>query len=389
MGFSWIATEARTGNIITDLPNFDVPLVKQTVGRYETVSGAKLPINTQDAPSDWVRATKKNASHLILLADNPSDPAHGIPLTGHRITRRTRDETDFCTLDLATVESYLDCRYVGAETYAAVGQNDIFADLITKYILDGALGGTSGKNGIPIRVQYTTAGAGKARDRAWADQDDKTIYSILTDMAGVTGGFEWYIGWEWQHNPERITPVAYVGDRVGVAQMAGLAPAVTFDMPGPDVSFQLIEDYTQGKGANDVMAVSSGVGAARPQSTHQVSVSSDQPTVEYRYTPSTSITDAATLNAHAAHTVSAMTGGATALSLSITPGDGTQLGIDWSLGDDVGYNLGGTVNGIETVPAFPGGISGTARVAGFQLAPTVNPVLTPVLVSPTGGFDGI
>jgi hypothetical protein len=388
MAYTWVATEARTGVIIADLPLLDVPSVKQTVGRYETVSGATLPINTDDAPADWVRATKKNASHLILLADNPSDPAHGIPVIGYRVTRRTRNESDLCKLDLATAESYLDCRYVGNETYAGVGQNDIFADLITKYVLDGALGGTSGKNGIPIRVQNTTAGAGKPRDRTYTDQDDKTIYSIFTDMAGVIGGFEWYIGWEWQHNPERITPVVYVGDRVGVAPPPGLGPAVTFDLPGPDVSFRLVEDYSQGRGANDVVAVSSGVGASRPQSVHETIAHADEPTVEWRYTPSTSIIDVNTLNAHATQTVAAMAGGASALALVVTPGDGTQLGIDWGVGDDVGYNVGGNLDGVELVPAFPGGISGIARVGGFELSPSDTTVLTPVLVSQTGNFDG-
>jgi hypothetical protein len=390
VGFSWVATEARTGIILADLPNLNVQTVKGTVGRYETVSGATLPINAADAPADWVRATKKNASHLVLLADNPSDPAHGIPVIGYRITRRTRDETDLCKLDLATLESYLDCRFVGNETYAAVGQNDIFADLITKYILDGGLGGTSGKNGIPIRVQYTTSGPGKARDRSWTVQDDKTIYSIVTDMAGVIGGFEWYIGFEWQHNPERLTPVAYVGDRVGSPVMPGLKPAVTFEMPGPDASFQLVEDYSQGKGANEVIAVSSGVGASRPQSLREAIADPDQPTVEWRYTPSTSIIDVATLNAHATQTVAAMAGGAAALSLVITPDDGTQFGIDWNLGDDVGYNVGGLdAAGIDRVPAFPGGIEGVARAAGFELTPSDTTTLTPVLVSPSGDFDGI
>lgn len=416
MGFSWVATAARTGEIITDLTNLDLPTVKQTVGRYETAQ-ARLPINIEDAPSDWVRATKKNASHLILLGDNPEDPAHGIPIIGYRITKRVRDESDVCQLDVATLESYLDCRYIGDETYTQVGQNDIFADLIEKYILDGDLGGSSGKNGIPIRVQYATAGVGKLRDHTYKDQDDKTVYSALTDMAGVIGGFEWYLGWEWQHNPERITPVAYVGERVGTAPSAGLDPAATFEMPGPVTSFRMVEDYGQGKGANDVMATSSGQGTVRPQSAHETITDADQPTVEYRFTPSTSITNVSTLDDHATSKVAVMADGATTLSLSYSVEDGPRLGIDYFLGDDVGYNIGGKVkdpsvdvvddvyvdiftdrygamgevpanpDGKDSVPAFPGGIKGTARVAGYELALKNTPIASPLLVSSDGSFD--
>jgi hypothetical protein len=164
---------------------------------------------------------------------------------------------------------------------------------------------------------------------------------------------------------------------------------VTFDIPGPVTAFQLVEDYSQGKGANDVVAVSSGQGSVRPQSVHETVPSADQPTVEYRFTPSTSITDIATLNSHATTAVNATFAGTNTVTMSYEAQTfGLQLGIDWFVGDDVGFNIGGLDRwGKEITPAFPGGLVGTARAVGYNLTLGNTPILTPSLISPMGAFN--
>lgn len=399
MQYSWIATEARTGVIIADLPLLDVASVKQSMGRYETATSS-LPL--PEAPENWQRATMPGATHLILLKDNPVDPAHGIPLIGYQINRRTRTEGDTISLDLATVEAYLDSRYVGDKTYTQVGQNTIVADLITSYIIP---------DGIPIRVQYT--GAGTLRDRSdIKDASDKTVYSVVTDLAAVAGGPEWTIGWEWQHNPERITPVLYVGDRIGNPVAAGLKPAATFDIPGAIKSFSIPEDFSASKGATDVMAVSTAQGNVRPQSAHHTVTDPDRPRREYRFTPSTSISDTTTLDDYASAALTNMKDGALSLALSSIAAEGPQLGVDFSIGDDVGFVIGGlgydptthtawdafidiftdvfgaplqiltNPQGHDLVPSYPGGIKGTARCMGWELTLGPTQILTPTLVNP-------
>lgn len=375
--FSWVSVEARTGKIITDLPLLDVSTIKQSLGRYETTT-ATLPISKQFAPYGWERATKKGATHLVLLADNPDDPAHGIPLIGYVINRRQRTDKDVISLDLATAEAYLDRRYVVNKTYTSIGQNAIVSDLITSFIADGV------KPGIPIRVQTVTAGTGALRTRTYLDSDDKTVYSALSDLAGVIGGPEWYIGWEWQHNPERITPVLYVGNRIGNPTPTGLGPAATFEIPGSISTIQVDEDYSSGKGATSVIAVSTAQGNVRPQSPAQVDNSDPElPTFEYRYTPSTSISDVSRLTTHAQAALSNLATGALSVGLSSLAAEGPQLGIDWFLGDDVGFVIGGLdTQGKDTVPSFPGGISGVARVLGWELTLSETPVITPILINP-------
>ena len=380
MGVSWVAVEARTGNLIADLPDLECDEVSQTLGRYEVASAA-LPVTLSDAPADWERATRKGSTALILLEDNPLDPAHGIPLWGGLITRRRRGSGSTVLLDLITAEGYLDRRFTGDETFAAVDQNTIVETLIDTYIADGVT------PGLPIRVEVV-GDPGQTRDRTYFDYDDKTIYAILRDLAGVISGPEWTIGWEWQTGPERLTPVLYVGDRVGSSPLAGLAPAATFDMPGCVSSFELLEDYGRDTGANDVMAVSSGEGDLRPQSPRQTDFTDDlMPAYEYRWTPSTSITEVDTLTAHAEERLPIMANGTTGLSLSASVEAAPRLGVDWFIGDDVGYDVGGlAADGVELAPQFPGGIRGVARCAGWSRTLGVNPMVTPVLVSSDGSF---
>lgn len=380
--YSWVATDAKTGAVLADLPDLNLTdPIRQTIGRYESV-GATLPIPS--APPDWQRATTAGAANMILLSQ-PTDSignylGQPVPVWGATVAVDIVAENDVVQLALTTLEAYLDRRYVGNQTFTGVGQNDIINTLVNGYIKVGPNGG------IPIRVQYVTGGAGTARDRTYADQDDKTIYSILTDLMAVQGGPEWYIGWEHQSAPERYTPVLYVGDRIGSAVPAGLGPAATFEMPGPVQSFQRTRDYSSGKGANSVIATSSGQGTTRPQSPPQLATDPMRPTYEYRWTPSTSITDTNTLVSWAQSAVAAMDSGAVTLTMSAVASDAgcPQLGIDWFIGDDIGFNIGGIdSNGNDTVPSVPGGLRGVARAVGYQLTLDNTPIITPVLAGPS------
>lgn len=375
MPYSWVSCDLETGNVLADLPDLAVDSVKQTVGRYETAS-ATLPLPT--APENWVRATMEGATVMVLLWQ-PLDTNGGfagqpIPVWGGMVVKHTRDETDVISLSLATLEYYMDARFTGAKTYTATGQNSIVSDLVTTRIGAGVNGG------LPIRVQVVTAGAGTARDRTYLDQDDKTVYSALTDLMSVQGGPEWYIGWEHQASPERYTPVFYVGDRIGTPVGAGMSPNATFEMPGPVMSFQMVRDFSTGKGANSVVATSSGQGTTRPQSPASVYVDPVRPTFEYRWTPSTSILNVATLVSWASKAITQLDTGTITLALSAMADFAPALGSDWFLGDDIGYNIGGIdQNGDDLVPAFPGGISGVGRAIGYEFTLTETPVITPVL----------
>lgn len=395
MALSWVSTDLRTGVVLADLPDLGVDRVSAVLGTYTTAL-ASLPYAT--APEGWLRATLHGGSCMVLLDDSVS--GYPVPVWGGYVTVRKRGSGDTMPLSLATLEAALDRFYIREDvTYTGVGQNAIVADLIDRFVTT-----------LPIRVEYT--GAGTLRDREYLDAGDRSILSALTELAGLEGGIEWTIGWEWQHDPERITPVLFVGERIGSSPGEGFGPAATFEMPGAVTEVELTEDYSAGKGATDVMAVSTASANVRPQSPHQVADDVQRPTFEHRFTPSTDITDVATLTLHAAQALAGMRNGARALSLSAVVSAAPRLGVEWSIGDDVGYRIGGVIDdptivrdpadfvpddyspdfdisdgvrranldGKPSVPAFPEGLAGVARAIGWELTLTGVQTVTPILV---------
>lgn len=370
MILSWLAIDARTGKVIADLPGLECSSVKRSLGRYESTT-ATLPL--PNAPENWIDATRPGGSVLVLLSDN-------VPIWGGMVTQRTRDLTDSVSMSLATVESYLDRRYMGDVTYTATGQNAMVAAWFTAYVTTGPLGG------LPFRVAYT--GAGTLRDRAYLRSDRKTVYSALTELSAVLGGPEWTVEWEHLTSPERYTPVLFVGDRVGTAATAGLSPAATFQAPGCVTEAVLVEDYSSGKGANAVIAYSSATAGTVPTSAQQTATDDGRPTYETDIQPSTSITDISTLTAHAQSALASLSAGGSALAMKAVVEDAPKLGVEWMIGDDIGYQLGGleysqgNPAGRESVPAFPGGVQGTMRCIGWEMTldgvQTVTPILTAV-----------
>lgn len=361
MSLSWVACEARTGRVILDLPDLVVPRVGAVLGSYASAT-ASLPVVS--APENWVRATMPRGALLVLLDDDR-------PVWGAGITGRTRTAGDTIELTLATPEAfYLGTRYVGDLTRTSTGQCQIVADLVDAFVLDGT---------VPLSVQIVGADA-TLRDRTYEAAQHKTVLAALSELSGVIGGPEFTVEWVRDLDDGVVVyrPVLLVGDRIGSPVPDGLGPAATFELPGPVTEVSLVEDYREGKGATSATAYSSGTGEAVPAQTASIA-DPDRPTTEYHWSPSTSITQESTLLGHAQRAVAAMVGGARALSLTAVLDDAPRLGRDWWIGDDVGYRV--------EAPAFPDGLSGTARAIGWQMdLPQDGPTtITPVLAADEWG----
>lgn len=372
MALSWVAVNANDGSIIADLPTLRADgALKQTLMRYESQT-ASLPLGVpgtpDSAPANWQQATRKGAAFLVALDEGNN------PVWGGLVTRRSRKVGDGIRLSLVTAEAYFDRVFVGDQSYTVAGgtalpQNTLVKTLVETYAKNGT------KLGLPIRVQVV-GGTGATRERTYLDADDKTLYSILSDLSGVIGGPEWTVGWEWVTSSQ-LGLVLTVGDRVGAPAPVGLNPGAQFILPGAVTDAELVEGFGASEGANDVMAVSSGVGGARPQSPHQTNTGDLRPRFEYRWSPSTSITNVDTLTAHAQRALNAMKNGSLALTISANRQEAPQLGKDWFIGDDVGFDI--------TAPEFPGGLFGTARCVGWEMTDTT---ITPLLdVTGIAGID--
>lgn len=363
MGLHWVACEMSTGRVIADLPDLRVSsALRQTIGRYETAT-VELPVVT--APDDWARATLEGFAQLVALDDSSGQET--IPWGGYVSSHKrvaAADSGAVAELSLVTMEGYFDRRVVGDETYTGTEQCAIVQDLAQSYAADS------------IPLQFNVTGGSTLRDRAYADMDDKTLYSALTDLMGVQGGPEWTISWVRLDSPTRYVPVLNVADRLGSAVPAGMAgPGAQFSMPGSVISVELVRDFSAGAGANDVVATAASQNDVRPQSPHQVGVADGRPKFEYRWQPSSSITDVDTLTAHAQRALAAMQSGSVAVTLTSRRSDAVgavvpRLGVDWLIGDDIGYDI--------THSAFPEGLVGVGRAVGWEIdveADTVAPIL--------------
>jgi len=356
---------ANDGSVITDLPTLKVDgALKQTLMRYEsqTVSLPTWSDGAEDAPpSNWMTATRPGATFLVALGEPEPNEPRGLPLWGGMVVRRNRIPGAGVKMSLVTAEGYMDRVYVGSHTYTGGGQNGIVQQLADIYLKT-----TPTRRGLPLRVEIL-GGSSTPRDRTYEDSADKTLYSVLTDLSGILGGPEWTIRWEWV-DEQRLGLVLTVGDRIGSAPPAGLNPNAQFYLPGSVTDAELVEGYGADEGANDVMAVSSGTEDARPQSPHQKNDGDLRPRFEYRWTPSTSITDVDTLTQHAQRALAAMKDGSLALTLTANREEAPRLGRDWFIGDDIGFSI--------EAPEFPGGLVGTARCVGWELTDTT---VTPLI----------
>jgi hypothetical protein len=372
---SWVSVNANDGSIIADLPTLKVDgSLKQTLMRYESQT-ASLPLGDPDDPDDpsrppnnWRQATRKGAVFLVALDEGDENNTRR-PLWGGMVIRRITSSADDVKLSLVSAEGYFDRVYVGNEKFAAVPQNTIVKTLVEKYAKTGT------QRGLPIRVEIV-GGMGEARGKEYTDAEDKSLYSVLTELSGMLGGPEWTVGWEWV-DAQKLGLVLTVGDRIGSPPPDGLGPAAQFHLPGDVTAAELTEGYGADEGANDVMAVSSGVDDARPQSPHQTNTADLRPRFEYRWTPDTNISANETLTSHAQRALAAMKDGTVALTLTANRQEAPKLGKEWFIGDDVGFDL--------TAPAWPDGISGTARCVGWELT---NTEITPLIdVTNIEGID--
>jgi hypothetical protein len=352
---SFVSVDLLTGRVLADLEDLIFSgTLKETYGRPESLT-VSLPVSS--APEGWVTATRPYSVAIVCLADDGARP-----LWGAIVTNRKTGLGENIELSMATVPEYFDRQFLGNETFTARPQNLMVKDLVEKYAKNAR---AVGMFGLPLRVQIE-GGNGVARDKKYYDSEDKSLLSALQDLSGLEGGPEWVV--EWENVNQLITPVLRVADRIGATAPVGLLPGVQFTAPGCVQSAVYEESYKAGDGANDIMATSSGSSDARPQSNRQRTLNDGRPTVEFRWSPSSSITQTATLDSHARRVRDAFADGMSTLALVANRYEAPELGSEWRLGDDVYVDL--------TSPAWAGGLTGVARVVGWELTETtVSPVL--------------
>lgn len=370
---AFYACDAVTGQIIeefTDLvPNGSL---SRRISDHTSCSFT-LPVpigGSGRAPRNWEGATEPGRSMLVAVwLDHP--------IWAGIILRRRGGHGSSVNFDCASFEAYLTRRYTFDQTYEQV---DEAADIVF-----GLVQSTNVEHGVNLEIDAPPTGV--IRTRHYFDYNDKTIFSALEDLTNINNGVEWTIDLDWTNaNRTSFTKIfrarKQLGRRApGPTGSGSVAPnqaAAIFDtQANTDVNWEFVEDYSEGKGANHIIAVSSGEGDERPQSTPARELSlldAGFPQYEFRFTPSSSITNINTLinHSHARRTLIAR--GARTLELSARANVYPLLHTDWQLGDDVLCDL---IGG-----RFPNGFKIIARVIAWELDVTVNKVFPKVIIPP-------
>jgi len=353
----WVACNASTGVVIANLPGLIVPSVQDAMMSFATAT-ATLVVTDRTDP-EWVAATRPGGAYIVLLEDS-------VPTWGGLIASRRKGTNDLVSLSLGTVATYLRRRFVGDTTFTDEDQCAIVEQLVALY------GETDG-----LPFEYDVTASAITRDRTYLDLNDKTVMSAISELAGVENGPEWAITWTTKTvgTQTAYCPKLVVADRLGSTPAAGLGPSATWEFPGAVVDVELTEDYSDGKGANDVMAVSTASMDTRPESVHVLVTDDERPKFEHRFTPSTTITETDTLDAHAARQSAQVGRGTLTLAMTLDAAS-ARPGIDFNLGDVRGFRIGGDAHPLL---AYPGGVEGTARVIGYTRTFGSVPQVTPVL----------
>ncbi|MEV0805724.1 hypothetical protein [Micromonospora sp. NPDC050200] len=365
---TWLGCDLVTGRIVEELPDL-VPsgAIGHRLAAY-TSAAFNLPIALGGhgaPPRGWEAATEPGRSMIVAVLNDVPVWA-GIVLPQEGGTEATVD------LACVSLEGYLDRRYVRDHEFVQADEALIAGSLVDDANIEG------------IGFVVDAPDTGTLRDRTYRDQDDATVYSRLRELMGVIDGPEWTVAVDWSDATQTaVTKILRVRKRIGYTSSTpnavfatGSASAVVSSIGASEARYRYRADYSSGKGANHIVATSSGEGESRPQSAparDEALLAAGWPRYEHRFSPSSSVTDVATLDAHAQQALRYMARGARTLTITARADAYPRLGIDWNTGDDIGHDL--------TGHRHPQGLRGVARAIGWDLDPQTG-IVAPILLTP-------
>lgn len=344
-GFQFLAVSLTSGIVLAEFPDLQISKLSY---RFEETTSETVMLPWRNIPSNWSEATIPYSTAILLVRGSTV-------LWGGIIVKRERTlQGEGLSLTLATVEHYLDSVYVKDHTYSNRDQCEIVKDLVSTTL-----------EGHRFTLSVEASGSSIRRDRTYEESSDKTLLSVLQELSNVQNGPEWCTLWRIDNS--RYLPVLTVADRIG-----SLTPVTTFD-ESVMTSFRVLEDYTNGYGANMVWAVGSTTGEDQLRSDVMVAEQSYRPVVEHVVRPSSSITQKETLNAHASASLQQLRDGTNTMSMTLSLLAAPIVYEEWRPGDVVAWTV------RDDAGRFAGFDHGEARVVGYDIdfsgAWTITPVL--------------
>ena len=336
------ATEATVNVRCYDPTRESAPEGPSTAGQIPGVRAATLPGRIMLAALDETDSEKPLYGGIVLRRTNATSGGQG---------------AEWYECYLATLEHYLGRRYCADLSYDDTDQATIAAGVMDGIAVDG------------LDFTIDAPATGILRDLDVKDADDKTALAVLTELLEADRGLDFTVDLEWTDDDHlQLHRILRFRERLGIS------PAIptTFTLPGSVVDYVVVEDYSEGYGANDVVATSSGSGELRPQSVHQqisTAIANGWARFEYRYSAGENIKRIATLNSAARRRARVMADGITQTTITSQLDNGPRVGVDFALGDDIRVEL--TSAGFPALVDANGqlqpGFAVTERCVGWEI----------------------
>lgn len=332
-GFQFLAVSLSSGTVLAEFPDLQVSKLSY---RFEETTSEMMMLPWRNIPSNWGEATIPYGVAILLVRGSTV-------LWGGIVVKRERTlQGSGVSLTVVTVEHYLDSVYVGDHSYSNRDQCEIVKDLVSTTL-----------NGHRFMLSVEASPSHIRRDRTYEASSDKTLLSVLQELSNVQDGPEWCTSW--RNVDGRYMPVLTVADRVG-----STVPVTTFD-ESVMTAFKIVEDYTNGFGANVVWAVGDTTGEDRLRSDTMVAEQSYRPVVEHVVRPSSSITRKETLDAHASASLRQLRDGTNTMSMTLSLLAAPVVYEEWRPGDVVAWTV------ADDDGRFTGFDYGEARVVGYDI----------------------
>lgn len=344
-GFQFLAVSLTSGTVLAEFPDLQVSKLSY---RFEEITSETMLLPWRNIPSNWDEATIPYGVAILLVRGSTV-------LWGGIVVKRERTlQGSGLSLTVATVEHYLDSVYVKDHVYLNRDQCEIVEGLVSSTL-----------NGHRFMFSVETSPSRFRRDRTYEESSDKTLLSVLQELSNVQNGPEWCTSW--RIVGDRYVPVLTVADRIG-----SVTPVTTFD-ESVMASFRVVEDYTNGYGANMVWAVGDTTGETQLRSDVMVAEQSYRPVVEHVVRPSSSIVQKETLNAHASASLRQLRDGTNTMSMTLSLLAAPIVYEEWRPGDMVAWTVS------DDSGRFAGFDHGEARVVGYDIDFSGVWTITPVL----------
>lgn len=338
----WAAYDPATGVCIAELPGLRVTSsLSQIIGRGDPAT-VELPI-TDRLPTNWATATTPNRTVIAAVIDQGGmSPQDSPVLWAGFVDRRAYGSGPHIDLRLAPPEDWLDRAYIGTQTFEQVPDTTIMRGLG----LDAVAAAFHG--------DVTVEAVGQVRDRtSYTSDQDKTRLTAMQELMAVIDGPEFVLGW-------RIDSQGRLCLTARTAPMLGRRTPTVLLSP---VEWELVEDYSDGKGATIFTGVATREGDDRVTVTRYASalLAAGYLAVERRWSPDTGATSATVIAEYVEEARASQSEGTRIYTVAGRIED-VMPGRDLQPGDDIAVDL--------SNPDLPGtGGQMTMRTLGWVADP--------------------